>query len=93
MGGYEFTFYKYTQVLAEHNEVTLFTAFDVSDTSSIKKSENAHYVKIKKRKKFLNRKGVHGFLGGYRYLQGLRSSKSIINGFDLLNIKAIPYIY
>ena len=92
VGGYEVSFFKFVEILSRNNKVTLFTSIG-EDSPNFKFAENVKIVKLSGLTNYINRKGQHSLVGGYRYWKALKRHSDKIYGFELVLINAIPYIY
>ena len=90
-GGAEEVLYRYTEILAKRNDVSVFTSFDFGAAS--KKIGNVNFNYISRSVKKNNRKGNHSILGVLSFSFALLTHKQLIKDFDIVILDSIHYFY
>jgi glycosyltransferase involved in cell wall biosynthesis len=93
MGGYEYSLFQYANILAQNNDVFVFTSFDNDSKKSSIFGSSVNLVKITNRTSYVNKRDVHSTFGSIKYYFAILKQKREIKDFDIVILNSIPYIY
>lgn len=86
-GGYEYLAYNLSQGLSIYYDVTVFTSMD----DDFQKIGNVKYIKISKKYKYLNSKGIHNFRDSIKFVSNILSNINRFDNYDIIILNTIPY--